>query len=95
MTVPGFQSMMLPLLKLAGDGNEHYFRDAIDALANQFNLSDSDRRELLPERHGTIICQSCWLGSDISKEGRTTSIQKTWILQHYGEGTECSLGRSA
>jgi len=48
MAVPDYQSLMLPLLKLAGDSNEHSFRETVDALAKQFNLSDSDRRELLP-----------------------------------------------
>ena len=41
MSIPDYQSLMLPLLKLASDGNEHLFRDAVDALADKFNLSPS------------------------------------------------------
>ncbi|MCC7106823.1 MAG: restriction endonuclease [Chloroflexi bacterium] len=48
MPVPGFQSLMLPLLKLAGDGKEHSLIEADDRLATQFGLSDTDKTELLP-----------------------------------------------
>jgi len=39
---------MLPLIKLAGDGKEHRYREAIDILADEFNLSATERRTLLP-----------------------------------------------
>ena len=48
MPVPDFQSIMLPLLRFAGDGKEHELRDAIDFIAEHFKLSPSDREELLP-----------------------------------------------
>ncbi|MBW2087325.1 MAG: winged helix-turn-helix domain-containing protein [Deltaproteobacteria bacterium] len=48
MAIPDYQSIMLPLLKLAGDDNEHFLHDAIDVLANEFHLSDEERKELLP-----------------------------------------------
>ncbi|HEU5228839.1 MAG TPA: restriction endonuclease [Ktedonobacteraceae bacterium] len=48
MAVPDFQSLMLPLLKIAGDQNEHSLSEATEILAQQFNLNDQDRKELLP-----------------------------------------------
>jgi restriction system protein len=39
---------MLPLLKYYGDGQGHTFREAVDALAKEFNLTDEERRERLP-----------------------------------------------
>ena len=48
MAVPDFQTIMLPLLKFAGDGREHSTSEAIDALALEFRLSEEDRKELLP-----------------------------------------------
>lgn len=39
---------MLPLLRLASDGKEHRFRDAIEALATHFGLTDAERAEMLP-----------------------------------------------
>jgi restriction system protein len=48
MSIPDFQSIMLPLLELASDGKEHKLSDAIEHLANHFNLTDAERKELLP-----------------------------------------------
>lgn len=48
MAVPDFQLIMLPLLKLAGDGQEHTLSEAIDVLAQQLRLNEADRNELLP-----------------------------------------------
>lgn len=49
MGVPDYQSIMLSLLKFAGDGKEHFLRDAIEKLADDpFNLTAEERRELLP-----------------------------------------------
>lgn len=48
MAVPDFQSLMLPLLKLAGDGQQHTIAEAVERLAQEFQLSDGDRKELLP-----------------------------------------------
>jgi restriction system protein len=39
---------MLPVLKLASDGEEHKFSHAVDVLADQFALSQEERNELLP-----------------------------------------------
>jgi restriction system protein len=48
MPIPDYQTVMLPLLKVAGDGKEHHIRDAINNLAAQFGLTEEDRKELLP-----------------------------------------------
>jgi len=39
---------MLPLLRLAADGNEHRFRDAVEKLAIEFHLTNDERVEMLP-----------------------------------------------
>jgi restriction system protein len=48
MSIPDFQTIMLPLLELAGDSKEYKLAEAIELLANHFNLSDAERKELLP-----------------------------------------------
>ena len=47
MAVPDFQSLMLPLLRLAGDGLEHAFKDAVEAIAEEFKLTEEERQELI------------------------------------------------
>lgn len=48
MAVPDFQSLMLPLLKLAADSQPHSLAEAREALAAAFKLTQADRAELLP-----------------------------------------------
>ena len=48
MAIPDYQSCMLPLMRLASDGQEHIYGDAIELLAEQFHLTEQDRKELLP-----------------------------------------------
>jgi restriction system protein len=47
MAIPDYQTLMLPLLRLAGDNREHSIREAIDRLSNEFNLTDDEKKELL------------------------------------------------
>jgi restriction system protein len=48
MSIPDFQSIMLPLLELASDGKEHKLSETITHLAAHFQLTDTERKELLP-----------------------------------------------
>ncbi len=43
MAIPDFQTIMLPLLKLASDGEEHYIHDAVEKLSNYFKLTEEEK----------------------------------------------------
>ena len=48
MAIPAFRDLMLPLLKFAKDGQEHTPRETVEALAEEFSLSEADRQQMLP-----------------------------------------------
>lgn len=48
MTIPDYQSLMLPLLTLAADREEHSIREAREHLAATLGLTGDERAELLP-----------------------------------------------
>src|SRR4051794_11420829 len=48
MSIPDYQSIMLPLLRLTKDNKEHRFRDVVEALSQEFSLTDLERAEMLP-----------------------------------------------
>lgn len=48
MGIPDYQSLMLPLLKFGRDKKEHSLREAIEFLADEFDLTEQERREMLP-----------------------------------------------
>ncbi len=68
--IPDFQSLMLPLMRLASDGKEHSNREARDALAAQFHLTDQDRAELLPSgRQSRFDNRVAWAKSFLQQAG--------------------------
>lgn len=70
MTVPDFQTVMLPLLQFAGDQQEHSVRSAVEGLADEFDLSDEERRELLPSgRQPTFDNRVAWAITYLKKSG--------------------------
>jgi restriction system protein len=48
MSIPDYQTLMLPLLKAAADGSEHRIGDITEQLAQQFHLTQDERQQLLP-----------------------------------------------
>ena len=55
MPIPDFQTAMLPLLRFAADRKEHAFREAVEALADEFSLTDAERAELLPSGRALLF----------------------------------------
>jgi restriction system protein len=55
MSIPDFQSVMLPLLKAIGDCQEHVMRNVTKNIADRFNLSEEERQEMLPSGQTTLI----------------------------------------
>ena len=74
MPIPDFQSLMRPLLQAHADGKEHINRDLVSQLAEQFELSDEDRRELLPSGVARVFDNRIgWAKSHISQAGLITA----------------------
>lgn len=70
MSIPDFQSVMLPLLQYAGDGKEHSLREAITYLADVFNLSDEEKKELLPSGQQAVFDNRVgWTRTHLKKAG--------------------------
>lgn len=70
MIIPDYQTIMLPLLKLAGDKKEHSIREAIDSIADLFKLSDEQKKEVLPSGRSYIIDNRVgWARTYLKKAG--------------------------
>lgn len=55
MAIPDFQTLMLPFLRFASDGNEHAMSEAREALAEQFGLTAEQRAALLPSGRQAVF----------------------------------------
>ncbi len=80
MTIPDYQSIMLPLLEYASDGQEYLLRTAYDDLAIIFNLSDEDREALLPSgRQSTFENRVGWARTYLKKAGLLSSPKRGYF----------------
>lgn len=78
MPVPDFQTVMLPLLRLAEDGQEHSMGEAIEVLATQLHLTEEDLRERLPSgRQARFNNRVGWAA---------TYLRKALLLENCGRG---------
>lgn len=69
MTIPDFQSIMLPLLKLAGDGNIHGFHNVVEKLANELGLSNEEISTLIPSGQPRFENRVGWAKTYLKKSG--------------------------
>lgn len=80
MTIPDYQSIMLPLLKFAGDNQEHTIREAIDHIADGFKLTEQDRKEVLPSGSQYIIDNRVgWARTYLKKAGLLESPKRSYF----------------
>lgn len=68
--IPSYEEIMLPLLKMLGDGQEHSLQEADDYLSEQFKLTDDERRELLPSGQQPVFRNRLgWARTYLKKAG--------------------------
>ncbi len=80
MAIPDYQSIMLPLLKLAGDEQEHKISEVTDMLADQFELSDEERKVLIPSgRQSLFYNRVGWARTYLVKAGLLEKTRRGYI----------------
>jgi restriction system protein len=88
MSIPDYQTLMLPLLKLAADGEEHTLPTLVEALAAEFRVADIERRELLPSGGQFIFDNRVgWARTYLKKAGLVAS-PKRGIIQITERGRQ-------
>jgi restriction system protein len=61
MSIPDYQGLLLPLLLITQDGQEHNLREVIDELGLKLGLSEEERHKLLPSgRQATFDNRVGW-----------------------------------
>lgn len=80
MSIPDFQSLMLPLLKSVEDKCEHLFRDIVELLAKQHSLTDEERKQLLPSgRYPTFDNRVGWAKTYLKKAGLIEQPKRSYL----------------
>jgi restriction system protein len=84
--IPDYQSLMLPLLQLVSDKQEHKYRDLIENLAAEFKVTDEERKELLASGNQAIFDNRVgWAKTYLKKAGLLDSPKRaTFIITDIG-----------
>jgi restriction system protein len=53
--IPDYQTLMLPVLKIAGDGKEHRISEVVSQLGQDYKLTAAELDELLPSGKQTVF----------------------------------------
>ena len=85
--IPDFQSLMLPLLKAVADGKEFKTSDITKQLANEFKLTDEERKQLLASGRQTIFNNRVgWAMTYLKKAGLISSpLRATVVITDLGK----------
>jgi restriction system protein len=77
MSIPDYQSIMLPLLKFLANQQEYSLRETIENLAQEFKLSDEEKKELLPSgRQAVFVNRVGWARTYMKKAGLIESTRR-------------------
>ena len=80
MTIPDYQTLMLPVLRLASDQREHKFSDSVQSLAAEFSLSDEEISELLPSGSQAVFNNRVgWARSYLKQAGLLVSPKRGYF----------------
>ncbi len=68
--IPDYQSIMLPLLKKISDGKVYKYRELIEILSKDYNLTEQEQKELLPSGQQPIFDNRVgWANTYMKKAG--------------------------
>lgn len=77
MGIPDYQTLMLPVLKLASDGFEHKISEAVERLAEEFQLTTEEKNELLPSGAQVVFNNRvAWARSYLKQAGLLSSSKR-------------------
>ena len=80
MSIPEYQSIMLPLLKLAADGNPHSIGDSSVVLSKEFGLTQEENDRLLPSgKQGVFHNRVGWARTYLKKAGLITATGRGYV----------------
>ena len=84
--IPDYQWLMLPLLKIVSDRQEYKYRDLIEILASEFQVTDEERKELLASGNQPIFDNRVgWAKTYLKKAGLLESPKRaTFVITQTG-----------
>ena len=80
MTIPDYQTIMLPLLRLLSDQEIHRIREVVKSLAVEFRLTEEELEELLPSGRTPIFYNRVgWSRTYLKKAGLVEDPERGYV----------------
>jgi restriction system protein len=80
MAIPDYQDLMLPILTLCGDRQEHSIGQTVETLGIQFHLTEKERKSLLSSGQQTVIANRIgWARTYMKKAGLLETTRRGFV----------------
>ncbi len=79
MTIPDFQTLMLPVLKFAATKDEHTLREAVDFLKTEFAITPDEERLLIPSGQPIFYNRVGWARTYLKQAGLLESTRRRYL----------------
>jgi restriction system protein len=79
VTIPNYQQVMEPLMRLSADEAEHTVREAVEVLSQVFGLEDSEVAELLSSGTPVFASRVGWAATYLRKAGLLESTRRGYF----------------
>jgi restriction system protein len=77
MSVPDYQTLMLPILRVAEDGREHTISEVSEIVATSFRLTEEEQMEMLPSgKQRKLVNRVAWAKTYMAKAGLLESVSR-------------------
>lgn len=77
MSVPDYQTLMLPVLRVAEDGKEHTTSEVSEIVATSFRLTEEEQMEMLPSgKQRKLANRVAWAKTYMAKAGLLESVSR-------------------
>lgn len=81
MPIPDYQTIMLPLLKLLATKKDKMFKEIVEELSKEFNLSEEEKSELLPSGQAFLFSNRVgWARTYLKKAGLIDSPKRGMLV---------------
>jgi restriction system protein len=88
MTIPDYETLMLPVLQYVSDGKEHPLKEITASMAESFKLSAEEREQRIPSGQSTYIQNRTGWAKTYLKKAGLLSLPKRGLIQITDRGRE-------
>ncbi|NUS38764.1 MAG: restriction endonuclease [Lysobacter sp.] len=86
MTIPDYQTLMLPVLRATSDGDEHQMKEIISLLIDRYDMTEEEKTQLLPSGTANVFgSRVAWAKTYLKQAGLLSSPRRgVFVITNAG-----------